>query len=89
MTDSQGTTPINEFLGQPTELLEPTHFELKLKEVFKQMDTDGNGVLDKDELRTALRATGQGGESAEALLAGCTRCCQAKAFFLLLSMCRD
>ena len=43
----------------PSELLEPTPFELKLKEVFDGMDTDGNGVLDKRELCAALLTLGQ------------------------------
>ena len=56
----------------PKELLEPTPFELRLKEAFDKMDTDGSGTLDKAELSAALRALGQGEAAVEALLAGIT-----------------
>ena len=58
--------------SSPKELLEPTPFELRLKEAFDKMDTDGSGTLDKAELSAALRALGQGEAAVEALLAGIT-----------------
>ena len=54
------------------ELLELTPFELKLRAVFKEMDRNVNGTLDRDELRAALRALGQDEVAVEALLAGCS-----------------
>ena len=45
-----------------------------MKEQFDGMDINGNGMLDRDELRVALRALGQGEGAVEALLAGHTCC---------------
>ena len=36
------------------------------------MDTDGDGTLDNDELRVALRALGHSEASIDVLVAGCS-----------------
>eukprot|EP00435_Cladocopium_sp_Y103_P072070 s8_g39.t1 len=82
----------HDYVGQDTEGLEPEQ-ELKvptrvrralnaqrnvLLNLFNKLDTDKSGVLEADELKSALRAVGQHPQRAEKLIAAADENCNGK-----------
>ena len=60
--------------GEAPPAEEKPEFQQKLKQAFDKIDTNGNGLLDKDELRAALGTMADGDkQSVEVLLAGITQ----------------